>query len=203
MTVLNEKKVPYEIEYIDLRNKPDWFLAMSPTGKVPVVETPDGHHLFESGVINEYLDEVHPPRFLPESPLARAQDRMWQELVVGMYGDVYQLYTATDEEKALAALAGVRTRLDRLEDEVAGPLFRGEQFNLVDAAAAPAFMRLNWVQRLAPSLDPFAGSPKVSAWQDALLGRSSVQNSVLPDLFDIFTESVKRNDAWLSRRPRV
>lgn len=200
MTVLNEKEVPFEIEYIDLRNKPDWFLAMSPTGKVPVVETPDGHLLFESGVINEYLDEVHPPQFLPETALGRAQDRMWQELIVGMYGDVYQLYTAADEAKAQAALDGARLRLGRLEDEVVGPLFRGQQFSLVDAAAAPAFMRLTWVQQLALSLDPFVGYPKVSAWRDALLARPSVQNSVLPNLFEIFAESVTRNDAWLSHQ---
>ena len=200
MTVLNEKNVPYEIEYVDLRNKPDWFLAMSPTGKVPVVETPEGFRLFESGVINEYLDEVHSPHFLPETPLARAQDRMWQELVVGMYGDVYQLYTAADDTEAQAALDGVRLRLSRLAQEVSGPLFRGEQFSLVDAAAAPVLMRLSWAQRLAPSLDPFAESPRVGAWRDVLLARPSVRDSVLPDLFEIFADSVKRNEAWLSRQ---
>ncbi len=106
MTVLNEKEIPYEIEYIDLSNKPDWFLALSPTGKVPVILTPEGHRLFESAVINEYLDEMHAPHVMPSTPLGRAQDRMWQELIVGMYGDVYQLYSAADDDRAQAALEG-------------------------------------------------------------------------------------------------
>ena len=200
MTVLNEKEVAYEIEYIDLRNKPDWFVALSPTGKVPVVLTPDGHRLFESAAINEYLDEMHPPHVMSSTPIARAQDRMWQEFIVGMYSDVSQLYTATDNDRAQAALDAVRIRLGRLEEEVEGPFFRGELFGLVDATAGPAFMRLTWTGRLAPAVDAFEGSPKVSAWRDALLSRPSVQNSILPNLFEIFSDSVQRNETWLSRQ---
>lgn len=90
--VLNEKDVPYEIDYIDLGNKPDWFLAISPTGKVPVVQTPDGVNLFESAVINEYLDEMHEPRLLPAAPLDRAQDRMWRDFMADLYGPTFMLY---------------------------------------------------------------------------------------------------------------
>jgi len=200
VTVLNEKEIPYEIEYIDLSNKPDWFLALSPTGKVPVVLTPEGHRLFESAVINEYLDEMHPPHVMPSTPLGRAQDRMWQELIVGMYGDVYQLYSAADDDRAQAALDGVRVRLGRLEEEVEGPFFSGERFSLVDATAGPAFMRLTWANRLAPAVDAFEGFPKVSAWRDAVLARPSVESSVLPNLYEIFSDSVRRNEAWLSRQ---
>ena len=48
---LNEKGVPFERIDIDLANKPDWFLKISPLGKVPVllVATADGEAaLFES-----------------------------------------------------------------------------------------------------------------------------------------------------------
>ena len=67
-------------------------------------------------------------------------------------------------------------------------------------ATTAAFMRLTWVQRLAPSLDAFADSPKVGAWRDTLLARPSAQHSVLPNLFEIFADAVKRNDTWLSRQ---
>ena len=66
---LTEKGVPFERIDIDLANKPDWFLKISPLGKVPVllVETADGEAaLFESNVICEYIEETHPqPRLLP------------------------------------------------------------------------------------------------------------------------------------------
>ena len=56
---LEEKGVKYNIKYIELENKPDWFLAISPFGKVPVLQVND-KVLFESAVINEYLDETVP-----------------------------------------------------------------------------------------------------------------------------------------------
>ncbi len=56
---LNKKGIDYKITYIDLADKPDWFLALSPLGKVPVLKHGD-EVLFESAVINEYLDEITP-----------------------------------------------------------------------------------------------------------------------------------------------
>ena len=198
MTVLNEKAVPYAITYIDLRNKPDWFLALSPTGKVPVVQTPDGDILFESAVINEYLDDVHAPHWQPAAPLARAQTRMWTEFMGALYGDVYQLYTTPDADRARAIIAGITTKLARLEDEIVGPLWQGEQFSLVDATAAPVFMRLAWVERLRPDLSAFTGLPRTRAWCDGLLARPSVREAVLPDIFDIFLTSVQASESWLA-----
>ena len=51
-----EKEIPFELTEVDLRNKPDWFLAVSPYGKVPVI-VDDGQTIYESAIINEYLDE--------------------------------------------------------------------------------------------------------------------------------------------------
>ena len=56
--VLREKQVPYEISYIDPDNRPDWFLAISPHKKVPVLRVNDDITLFESNAIAEYLDEA-------------------------------------------------------------------------------------------------------------------------------------------------
>lgn len=200
MTVLNEKNVPHDIQYIDLSNKPDWFLAISPTGKVPVVETPEGHLLFESAVINEYLDETHPPHFLKGTPWERAQERMWLDFVSGMYGEVYRTYTADDEAAFYDALGAARAKLAKLEAVVVGPLFRGQEFGLVDATAAPLFTRLSWIERLVPEMGAFDELPKTHAWGETLLARPSVQNSVLPDIFELFVASLQRSGAWLSTR---
>lgn len=200
MSVFNEKEVEYEIEYIDLSNKPDWFLAISPTGKVPVVQTPDGDVLFESAVINEYLDEVHEPRLMPEKPLARAQERMWCDFMTGVYGDAYRLYTAKTEEIARENAASAKARLAKMEEAINGPLFNGDSFGMVDATAAPPFRRLAWAEEIEPSLGIFDDLPKVALWKDTLLTRPSVQNSILPNLYDVFVDNLRQRELWLGTR---
>jgi hypothetical protein len=37
-TLLEHKRVDYEIKFVDLRNKPEWFLKLSPLGKVPLLQ---------------------------------------------------------------------------------------------------------------------------------------------------------------------
>ena len=74
MIVLRAKQIPFEVTYIDLTDKPDWFLAISPHGKVPVLRV-DDVPLFESNAIAEYLEEAEAPRLHPEDLLARARNR--------------------------------------------------------------------------------------------------------------------------------
>ncbi|MEM7129073.1 MAG: glutathione binding-like protein [Chloroflexota bacterium] len=151
-------------------------------------------------MINEYLDESHAPHFMPDTPLERANDRMWSDFVTGLYGDVYRGYNAEDEEAANQAFDGIRNRLARLEEEVTGPLFRGDHFTLIDATAAPPFTRLEWMERIIPEADFFADTPKAKGWKEALLSRESVKNSVLPNLYDIFTERLQGGSSWLGSR---
>src|SRR5215211_8361879 len=75
--VLHEKGINFEIHEVDLRNKSEEFLRVSPYGKVPVLVM-GGTSLYESNVVNEYLDEVHEaPRLMPENPEQRALARSW------------------------------------------------------------------------------------------------------------------------------
>ena len=75
--VLHEKGIDFEASEVDFRNKGDEFLEASPTGKVPVVVV-DGDSLYESNIVNQYLDEVHEePRLMPGDPKARAYARIW------------------------------------------------------------------------------------------------------------------------------
>src|SRR3954471_12922295 len=79
--VLQEKQVPYEINYIDPDQRPDWFLAISPHSKVPVLQIDGGEALFESNAIAEYLEETALPRLHPDDPVARARNRAWTDYV--------------------------------------------------------------------------------------------------------------------------
>jgi len=200
--VLNEKGVSHDITYIDLRNRPDWFMAISPTGKVPVMQIPGDVNLFESAVINEFLDETHEPRFMSGNPLDRARIRMWRDYMADLYADVYMIYSAKDGDTAAGTAEGLRSKLARAEDEMKGPLFYGENFSMVDAAAAPAFTRLNWIRDIDPSLDVFKDLPRVNDWQKNLLERPAVKNSIKPDLFEIFLKYLEKTGTWLGSRPR-
>ena len=93
---LAEKGVPFERRDIDLANKPDWFLRVSPLGKTPVLLV-DGAAIFESAVILEYLEETQPNPLHPADPLARAEHRAFIEFGSAILNDIAGLYAAADE----------------------------------------------------------------------------------------------------------
>ena len=79
--VMRAKGVDFDVTYINLREKPDWFLKISPHGKVPVLKLADGTALFESNAIAEYLDEVIAPQLHPTDPVLRAKNRAWTDFL--------------------------------------------------------------------------------------------------------------------------
>src|SRR5258708_8822634 len=78
---LREKNAPFEFRHIESDNRPDWFLAISPHKKVPVLTIDDKVTLFESNAINEYLDEMVSPQLHPADPIERAINRAWTDYV--------------------------------------------------------------------------------------------------------------------------
>ena len=70
------KNVPFEIEYIELNDKPQWFLDISPNGQVPVLVTENDTVLFESDAIVEYLDDKYSP-IEEVTAEQKALDRAW------------------------------------------------------------------------------------------------------------------------------
>ena len=179
--LLREKGIDFEVDYIDLSNKPEWFLDLSPTGKVPTLEvtTDDGEQvvLFESLVINEYLEEAAGGESMfPSEPLRRAYARGWIEYSTGLLQDCFRLTAARDEEALAPVVERLRTKLDRLERELGdGPFFLGASMSLVDAAFVPALQRLKLSDEVYPALELFGDHrPKVSAWWRAIEARPSV-----------------------------
>ncbi len=189
--VLLEKGLPHEIEFIDLANKPGWFLDLSPMGRVPVLIV-DDRPVFESMVINELLDELEPrPPLFPSDPVSRAEGRAWIVFandVVMPAGAAAMLAIAGGARgealaKPLAVLSDALGKLDRQLARAAGPYFLGPQFSLVDASYAPFLRRWRnaegWGAEEARLLASF---PKVSAWTRALLSRPSVAKAEPADL---------------------
>ena len=199
--VATEKNIPFERVDIDLASKPDWFLKLSPTGKVPVLEVTESdgttHILFESAVIAEYLDEISGERLLPSEPLARARQRAWVEYASTVLADIARLYSSAGSGSFDDARISLEARLETLEQALAGPWFAGERFGLVDAAFAPAFRYLDvfdW--RIGHALINRPG--KVAAWSEALARRNSVRAAVGEDYADRLIDFVVAKHSHLA-----
>jgi Glutathione S-transferase len=91
---LLHKQVGFTLTHIDLAHKPEWFLALSPMGKVPCLKIDEHTVLFESQVINEYLDETIAPALHPADPLKRAQHRAWIAFGSEILNDQFQMMIA-------------------------------------------------------------------------------------------------------------
>jgi len=177
---LVEKGVPYERVMIDSANKPEWFLKISPLGKVPVLLVGD-QPVFESAVIVEYLEETQPKPLHPSDPLRRAQHRSWMEFGSTILGDLWTIETTADTDAFEAKRKAVADKFKRIEAALSdGPYFEGERFSVVDAVYAPIFRYFEVFDRYH-DLGVFDGLPKVTAWRHALAQRPSVQQVVVPD----------------------
>ena len=198
---LTEKGVPFERVDIDLANKPDWFLKISPLGEVPVlvVATARGEvALFESNVICEYIEETQAgPKLHPSDPLVRAEHRAWMEFGSALLSDLWGLETTTDPatfETKRQAVATKFARVERAPGE--GPFFAGDRFSLVDAVFAPIFRYFDVFDELA-DLGIFKDTPKVRGWRAEFARRPSVQAAVGADYPQLLRAFLKRYDAHL------
>lgn len=197
---LKEKRVPFEITYIDLDNPPEWFPVLSPMGKVPVLRVDQDRVLFESAVINEYLDETNPPPLHPQDPWRRAHNRAWIEFGSNLIGRQYRMLVASDEDGFVQERDSLLGDLRHVEQQLGeGPFFNGAAFSLADTAYAPLFMRLDIIERLYPQ-GLFEPTPKVRAWSDALLARPSVRESVVADFETRFRQRFAAMGGWLGQR---
>ena len=199
MIVLRAKSIDFEVTYINLSNKPDWFLKISPHGKVPALLV-DEKPLFESNAIAEFLDEAVDPQLHPGDAMLRARNRAWTDYIPDFSGSLGGIYYADSEEKLLAAIENVKPGLAKLEAAIAsersndGPYFNGPALCLVDAAYAPFFMRFSMAE---PKLktDVLTGYPLVEAWVGALVVHEAVTGSVADSFKDKFEGALKTRGA--------
>ena len=136
--VLTEKDIPHRRSYIDLANKPAWFKAMSPLGRVPVMQTGDTV-IFESQVIAEYLDEVTPGSLHPTDPAEKARHRSWIEFGSETLSEIGGFYSAADAETFERRRAVLRDKFSRVNEETAGPYFAGPTFHMIDGVWGTIF----------------------------------------------------------------
>jgi glutathione S-transferase len=198
---LTEKGVPFERIDIDLANKPDWFLKISPLGKVPVltVATERGEvALFESNVICEYIEETQAgARLHPEDALQRAEHRAWMEFGSAILGDLWGLETTTEAATFETKRQAISAKFARVEAALGrGRFFAGETFSLVDAVFAPIFRYFDVFDEFT-DLAIFKDTPKVRKWRAELAKRPSVKAAVGADYPQLLRAFLARHDAHL------
>ena len=174
---LAEKGVPFRRTTVDLANQPDWFVNISPLGKVPLLRT-RGAVIFESAVILEYLEDTLAPALHPADPLVRARHRAWMEFGSGVLNDIWGFYVAPDAAALEARRTVLRGKFETLEAALGqGPYFAGDAFSLVDAVFGPVFRYWDTFDRIA-DFGVFDGLRKVAAWRESLAARPSVRDAV-------------------------
>lgn len=197
--VLSEKSASFGRRYIDLAHKPDWFLAISPLGKTPVLLV-DATPIFESAVICEYLDETIVPRLHPRDALQRARNRGWVEFGSSILNTIASFYSAADEEALMVIRAALATRFQQLEQELGeGPYFSGTDFGMVDAVFGPIFRYFDTFDEIS-DFEILARLPRARAWRRSLASRPSVQGAVGADYQAKLMDFLRKRNSALSKR---
>lgn len=194
---LHEKAIPFERTDIDLANKPDWFLKISPLGKTPVLSH-GAHAIFESSAILEYLEDTQPNPLHPADPLLRAQHRGWIEFGSSVLNDIAGLYNAKDEELFTQKAETLAEKFRQLEKQLhKGPYFSGEDFTLVDAVFGPVFRYFEVFDTIG-DFGIFANTPKVQAWRMALSQRPSIHAAVTAEYPALLRVFLRKRGSYLS-----
>jgi RNA polymerase-associated protein len=148
--VLFEKGMDFQIHDVDVFNKPEDLALMNPYNRVPVLVDRD-LILYESNIINEYIDDRFPhPQLMPADPVMRARARLF------LYRFEQELFTHVEPvEKNLKSAdksrAVIRDNLVQIAPVFARQKFMlGEEFSMLDVAIAPLLWRLDHYNIVLP-----------------------------------------------------
>ncbi|PWE29892.1 glutathione S-transferase family protein [Maritimibacter sp. 55A14] len=198
---LAEKGVAHERRVVDLGNKPQWFLDISPLGQTPVLKVGEAA-LFESAAILEYLEETQPNPLHTADPVERARHRAWIGFGSEVLDTIAGFYSARDAETFEARTVALGDRFRLLEEHLgAGPWFSGADFSLVDAVFGPVFRYFDVFDGIA-DFGILTGLPKVCAWRMRLAKRPSVRDAVSADYSALLHAFLLRRDGVLAGRIR-
>ena len=142
--VLYEKGMDFQIVDVDLFNKPEDLAVMNPYNQVPVLVERD-LILYESNIINEYIDDRFPhPQLMPADPVMRARARLF------LYRFEHEMFVHIPAvEKGVAKVADKARQIIRDSLTQISPVFAkqkymlGEEFTMLDVAIAPLLWRLD------------------------------------------------------------
>jgi glutathione S-transferase len=212
---LHAKGVAHETVTIDLRNKPNWYKALVPSGKVPALRVGAEAPRAESLQLLRYVEATFPgPPLLPGAPGSPERDAAAEEAeaLFALCDDTWVRagYTVLSDgaspPHALAAAfdavaAPVEAALARHAS--AGPFLLGERFSLADAAFAPFTERYALAFRELRGWDMLAARPALAKWHAAVeatpaFAASRAPQSELLELYRMFLKADYFNKAGVT-----
>jgi glutathione S-transferase len=190
LLTLIEKGIPFKLIEINLLNKPANFDEISPYGKVPVLKHGD-NRVWESAIINEYLDEMFPdPALLPKDPMQRAHARIWINFADTrlfatsaklLHSQNHQQYPVLLKDLAESLLFIENRALQKVSDSA--PYWFGSEISLVDFAYYPWFEQLIVLEHFRGFNFPVK-LERLKQWCTAVASRKSVKSiSKTPELY--------------------
>ncbi len=202
ITVLH-KNIACKVTHINRSRPPEWFRSLAPSGKVPLLRVDDHTVIFESAVINEYLDEISGGGLMPSDPLRRAFNRGWIEYASGLWNDLKGFMHAKSAPHFDAAITALRAKCGWLERVVdADPYFNGRSLSLVDFAYAPILARIHALGA-DPLLHMNAAFPKVRRWSAALREIPAVNASLGADFRALLHAAVRETGSYTATQMKL
>jgi glutathione S-transferase len=152
---------------VDLKNKPRDLLELNPYAKVPVLVDGDGV-IYESAIINEYLEEKYPAvPLLPKDSLQRAKIRIWIDFLNSRIHPAAS--DITHDKDPESARARLKKHLETLDRAMAGNKFIVGEYSLADVTFIPFYTRR---QRYGVTID--GSFPHLKRWGEDLIARPAV-----------------------------
>ncbi|MEM7469478.1 MAG: glutathione S-transferase family protein [Pseudomonadota bacterium] len=184
--LLEATNTPYDIEYIDLSHKPQWFLDISPNAQVPVLVTDDDQVLFESDAITEYVDEVIANSLSRTDPVEKAQDRAWSYLAAKNYLVQCSAQRSPNAEQLQERGEKLSAAFSKMEKRLGDAKFvNGDELGMIDIAWLPLLHRAHIVAQES-GYDFLANFPKLKNLQINLLATGIAEKSVPRDFDERF-----------------
>lgn len=197
--LLEAKGIEYDLEFIKLNNKPQWFLDISPNGQVPVLVTDEGDALFESDAIVEYLEEAFPPLRPNLSPVEKARERAWSYLATKHYLTQCGAQRSANEEILAERRVKLNKAFDTIEAQLGDtPFFAGDEIGMVDVAWLVLLHRACIIEQKS-GYDFLGDRPKLKAWQNNIMRSGLPSKSVAPDFVADFSDFYLSDQTFLGR----
>ncbi len=168
--------IPFELYEIDLHDRDPEFLALSPTGRVPML-IDNGFRLYESQVINEYLAEAHGwTTALADDTRLRARQRLamkqWDDIVVDAFYDSMRAGGTIDPERR----GRIGREFDQLEATVGAD--EGSVETLLAFHCAPHWARMDWLRSVTSLAELIDERPALRAWMQQTLEIKALRDTL-------------------------
>ena len=198
-TLLECKGVSYTVEYVDLGNKPQWFVEASPHSQVPLLINEDGNVLFESDAIVEYIDEVLGEPIFSRCPVKKAQQRAWSYLASKHYLVQCSAQRSKDKVTFDERLHRLHKAFSKIQSQLGDdPFIDGQTMGMIDIAWTVLLHRTEIIERHS-GFDFLSQFPKIKRWRESILQTGVPRASVAGDFEDRFVSFYLSDQTYLGQ----